>query len=67
MSDNTPGQAERVVIYTDAERLAELEAKGIQPRETIELLDYDVQLLSVEVLDPGQRQKVMRKRYLLRF
>ena len=55
------------MIYTDAERLAELEAKGIQPRETIELLDYDVQLLSVEVLDPGQRQKVLRKRYLLRF
>ncbi len=56
-----------VVIYTDAERMAELEAAGMVPKERIELLDYDVQLLSVELLDPGQREKVLRKRYLLRF
>jgi len=54
-----------VVIYTDELRMKELEAAGWVPKEKQLILDYDVQLLGVEMLDPEQRMNVLRRHYLI--
>jgi len=56
-----------VVVYTDLQRLQELEAAGFVPQETRLVLDYDVQLLGLDFLDPVRRTDVLRQHYLLRF
>lgn len=56
-----------VVIYTDALYVDELEGAGWVPKEKYRILDYDVQLLGLEMLDPARRHTVLRAHYLIRY
>ncbi len=56
-----------VVVYTDEFHAEELVAAGLVPKEKLLVLDYDVQLLGLDMLIPEKRNKVLRRHYLLRY
>ena len=56
-----------VVIYTDAERYAELRSAGLIPRTVVELPNYEVQLLGLDFLFPATRHTTVTWRYVLTF
>ncbi|MCB0763919.1 MAG: glycosyltransferase family 39 protein [Flavobacteriales bacterium] len=62
-----PVIAPGVVIYTDPVHRARLIEAGFAPVKEIELPDYRVQLLGIEMLLPAERARVLEKRYLMCF
>ena len=56
-----------VVIYTDEQGRSSVQDRGYRPVRVIELVNYPVQLLGLEFLDPEQRKGTLEKRFLLEF
>ncbi|MDX9750991.1 MAG: glycosyltransferase family 39 protein [Flavobacteriales bacterium] len=56
-----PGTA----VYTTPEHAHELSGAGLEPRRTLHLDNYPVQLLSLDFLHPGMRENVLEKRVVL--
>ncbi len=55
------------VIYTDEQGRSSVQNRGYQPVRVVELVNYPVQLLGLEFLDPRQRERTLQKRFLLEF
>ncbi len=62
-ADIRPG----VAVYTDPANARELTQGGPQPQRVLSLVNYPVQLLSLDFLHPGRRSRVLEPRVILVF